>query len=126
MFHDTVLMLLKQMRDGDDRPIWLPGLAVGAPDTILQHPYYINQAMAEAEAGEKAMLFGDFSYYFIRDVQDIRILRLEERFAEYLQVAFLAFMRTDGVFAGPNEVTDTISDPNTNVPVKYLQMADSI
>jgi HK97 family phage major capsid protein len=126
MFHDTTLMKLKQMKDGEERPIWFPGLAVNAPDTILGYPYFINQAMAEAEAGEKAMLFGDFSYYFIRDVQDLRVLRLEERFAEYLQVGFLAFLRTDGVFAGPNEVTDTISDPNTNVPVKYLQLADSI
>jgi hypothetical protein len=29
-------------------------------------------------------------------VRDITLLRLDERFAEFLQVAFLAFMRTDG------------------------------
>jgi HK97 family phage major capsid protein len=120
MFHDTSLSKLKQMKDDDERPIWLPGVAVGAPDTILGYSYIINQAMAQAVAGAKAILFGDFSYYFIRDVMDLRVLRLEEKFAEYLQVGFLAFLRTDGLFATPSEVEDT-----ANVPVKYLQFAGS-
>lgn len=125
MFHDTTLALLKQIKGENGAPLWLPGVAVGAPDTILRYPYIINQAMPEGDAGEKAMLFGDFSYYFIRDIQDVRVLRLEERFAEYLQVGFLAFMRTDGTFATPSSVTDTESDPNTNVPVKYLELAEA-
>ena len=39
----------------------------------------------------KSLLFGDFSKYLIRDVKDFTLLRLDERFAEFLQVAFLAF-----------------------------------
>lgn len=123
MFHDTTLAKLKQIKGDNGAPLWLPGVAVASPDRILAYPYFINQAMPEAEEGEKAILFGDFSYYFIRDVQDIRVLRLEERFAEYLQVGFLAFLRTDGVFATPSEVTDTVSNPNPNVPVKYMELA---
>lgn len=125
MFHDTSLALLKQMKDDMNRPIWLPGVAVNSPDTILGYPYSINQAMPAAEPGNKVMLFGDFSYYFIRDVQDIRVLRLEERFAEYLQVGFLAFLRTDGVFASPGSVLDEEHDVNPNIPVKYLELAES-
>ena len=111
MFHDTTLALLKQIKGDNGAPLWLPGVAVGAPDTILRYPYIINQNMPEGDAGNKAMLFGDFSYYFIRDVQDIRVLRLEERFAEYLQIGFLAFLRTDGVFATPSAVTDSEFGP---------------
>jgi HK97 family phage major capsid protein len=120
MFHDTSLSKLKQMEDSDGRPIWLPGVAVREADRILGYPYVINQSMPQAAAGAKAILFGDFSYYFIRDVLDLRVLRLEEKFAEYLQVGFLAFLRTDGVFATPSDVEDT-----ENVPVKYLQFAGS-
>jgi HK97 family phage major capsid protein len=126
MFHDTTLLTLKQMKAVEDgRPLWLPGLAVNAPDTILGYPYVINQAMPEAAAEEKGILFGDFSYYFIRDVMaDTRILRLEERFAEYLQVGFLMFFRTDGLFASPTEIEGSSEQSaNESAPVKYLQFA---
>jgi HK97 family phage major capsid protein len=123
MFHDTTLALLKQIKAVEDgRPLWLPGLAVNAPDTILGYQYIINQSMAQAEAEAKAILFGDMSYYFIRDVQDIRILRLEERFAEYLQVGFLAFMQSDGLFATPTAISGgSEQGANESAPVKYLQ-----
>lgn len=121
MFHDTTLAALKQIKSVEDgRPLWLPGLAVNAPDTILGYRYIINQAMPQLTESAKAVLFGDFSYYFIRDVQDVRILRLEERFAEYLQVGFLAFLRTDGACAFPSDINTT-----TNVPVKYLEFEAS-
>jgi len=120
MFHDTTLALLKQIKGENGAPLWLPGVAVSHPDTILGYPYIINQAMPTAEGGNKAVLFGDFSYYFIRDVQDVRILRLEERFAEYLEVGFLAFMRTDGLLATPSVVANP---DTTNVPVKYMELA---
>jgi HK97 family phage major capsid protein len=126
MFHDSTLSLLKQIKAVEDgRPIWLPGLAVNAPDTILGYQYIINQSMPEAEAEAKAILFGDMSYYFIRDVQDVRVLRLEERFAEYLQVGFLAFLRTDGVFATPTAISGgSEQGANESAPVKYLQFGD--
>ncbi|KKM02260.1 hypothetical protein LCGC14_1786290, partial [marine sediment metagenome] len=47
-------------------------------------------------ANAKSVLFGDFKKYLIRDVKGITVLRLAERYAEFLQVAFLAFLRTDG------------------------------
>jgi HK97 family phage major capsid protein len=126
MFHDTTLAVIKQMKAVEDgRPLWLPGLAVTAPDTLLGYPYVINQSMPEAAAEEKGVLFGDFSYYFIRDVMaDTRILRLEERFAEYLQVGFLGFFRTDGLFASPTDIEGSSEQTaNESAPVKYLQFA---
>lgn len=114
MFHDTTLRALKQIQGPDNALIWLPGLAVQALDTILGYPYVINQDMPQMGANNKSILFGDFSYYFIRDVMDLRVLRLEERYADYLQVAFLAFLRSDGVFANPG-ATDAAC------PIKFYQ-----
>ncbi len=96
MFRDSTLRILKQMKDGEGRPIWLPGIAVKEPDVILGYSYVINTDVAAMAASAKSILFGDFSAYYIRDVLDMTVLRLEERFAEYFQVAFLAFQRTDG------------------------------
>ena len=50
MMHDDTLRILKNLLDKYGRPIWLPGLAVNAPDTILGYPYVINQSMAKAAA----------------------------------------------------------------------------
>jgi HK97 family phage major capsid protein len=52
-------------------------------------------------ANAKSILFGNFSNYLIRDVTGLAVLRLNERFAENGQVAFVAFERTDGRLVAP-------------------------
>ncbi len=96
MMNDNSISKIKLMTDSQGRPLWLPGLVDRAPDTILGSPYVINQDMASMTISAKSILFGDFSKYWIRDVRDFTLLRLDERFAEFLQVAFVAFARTDG------------------------------
>ncbi len=96
MWADSTLAKLKQMNDTQGRPLWLPGLIDRAPDTLLGSPYVINQDMAAMTATAKSILFGDFSKYIIRDVREITLLRLDERYAEFHQVGFLAFARMDG------------------------------
>ena len=59
-------------------------------------PYVVNNDVAAIAANAKGVLFGDFANYYIRDVRDIIILRLTERYADYLQVGFIAFSRHDG------------------------------
>lgn len=99
MFHDTMFAEIKKITDASTgRPIWLPNMVAGAPDTILGYPYTINQSMAVAAStgSGKSILFGQLSKYIIRDVRDITLFRLDELYAEYFQVAFVAFSRHDG------------------------------
>jgi len=97
MFHDSSLKALKKIKNATtQQPLWLPGLASGAPDTILGYPYTVNQSMAVMAANAKSILFGQLSKYLIRDTRDITLLRLDERYADFHQVAFLAFSRNDG------------------------------
>ena len=112
MWHDSTLAKLKQMNDTQGRPLWLPGLISGAPDTLLGAPYVINQDMPAMTATAKAIIFGDLSKYIIRDVREITLLRLDERYAEFHQVGFLAFARMDG----------DLLDAGTH-PVRVTQMA---
>ena len=95
MFNDATLAILKKLGDSTGQWIWQPGLLSRAPDRILGYEYVINQHMDGVAAGKHSMLFGDFSKYFLREVREIMVLRLVERFADYGQVAFLAFMRFD-------------------------------
>lgn len=96
MMHDTTLQQLKLLVDTQGRPLFVPSITAGAPDLIAGYPYTINQSMAVMAANAKSVLFGNFSNYIIRDVLGMQMLVLRERFADSLQVAWLAFMRTDG------------------------------
>lgn len=106
MMSDTMLRELKKLKDGEGRPLWVPGLQVGGPDRLLGYPYIVNNDVAVPAASAKSLLFGDFSLYYIRDAGGITVLRLDERYAENLQVAFLAFSRHDGklIDAGTNPI----------------------
>lgn len=96
MMHDTSLRNIKKIVDSQNRPLWSPGLVASDPDTLMGRPYIINQSVAVMAANAKSVLFGDFSKYVIRDALDITLQRLDERYAELGQVAFLAFQRSDG------------------------------
>ncbi len=97
MFHDLTLAHLRKYKDADGRFLWQPSVQGGAPSTFNGRPYTINNNMPVLGAGARSILFGDFTAgYIIRDVRAITVLRLVERYADFLQVGFLAFTRHDG------------------------------
>ncbi len=111
MMHDLVFSRLKKLVDADGRPIMQPQAtgtaATTAPYTLLGYPVYINNDMTTATTnGSKAILFGALNKYIVRDVLGVTLLRLDERYADYHQVAFLAFARADGdlLNAGTNPI----------------------
>jgi HK97 family phage major capsid protein len=114
MFHDTILATIRKLKESTTNAyIWQPGLQSGVPDRLLGYRYTINQSMsATFTTGQKLILFGDLSKYLIRDVSSIRLVRLEERYADLDQIAFIAFMRSDG----------NLLDAGTR-PVKWLALA---
>lgn len=96
MFKNATLTAIKKLKDGNNNYLWLSGLAFREPDTILGRPFIVNQDMRGIGADKRSLLYGDFSKYWIRDTQDIQVLRLVERFADSAQVGFVAFHRSDG------------------------------
>lgn len=109
MANDSTIKAIKKLKDKYGRPIWLPGLAVASPDTILDYPYWTNNDMAAIATTAKTVLFGRIDKYLIRKVKEMSVLRLVERFADFGQVAFIGFSRYDG----------NLLDAGTH-PVKYL------
>lgn len=101
MFNDTTLRELRKMKDGDGRPIFVPGYETGnpegAPDRLLGAPITINQHIANMAAGARSIAFGDFSHYHIRDVMAVEMFRFtDSAYTKKGQVGFLAWMRTGG------------------------------
>jgi len=96
MLHDTVLKAVRKLKDGDSRYLWEPSVQAGVPDMLFGYPVSVNQDMsATITAADKTMLFGAFEKFVIRDVADIRLHRLEERYRDVDQTGFVAFFRTD-------------------------------
>ena len=112
MCADSVVLYLRQLKDGEGRPIWQSGWNAGTPDTLNARPFITNPDMAARGTGNITLMFGDFSHYKVRMVNSIYLMRLDERYAELNKVAFDAIIRADGglLDAGDN-------------PVQYLQQA---
>jgi HK97 family phage major capsid protein len=109
---DAALKGIKKLKDGEGRPLWVPGVAVREPDTILGHRYAVDMNIPAPAHTTIPVYFGDFSKFHIRDVAGMTLLRLTERYAEYLQVGFLMFSRHDSM----------LLDAGTK-PIKHIAMA---
>jgi HK97 family phage major capsid protein len=101
MFNDSTLAALRKMKDGQSRPIFVPGYEQGSPggmpDRLLGDPLVINQDVAAMAASATSILYGDFSEYVIRDAMDIQMFRFtDSAYTKLGQVGFLAWMRTGG------------------------------
>lgn len=96
MFADSTLKKIKELKDAQGHPLWSAGLASGAPDTILGYGYQINQDMPVIGTGNVQAVFGALNKYLIRSVKELSVLRLDERYAEFGQVAYIGYARYDG------------------------------
>lgn len=95
---DSMLKTIRKLKDTQQRPLWVPIPAPGFPATINGFEYTLDNTMPAPAASAKTIAFGDFrAGYVIRQVQQVQTLRLAERYAEKLQIAFLGFSRLDGM-----------------------------
>jgi HK97 family phage major capsid protein len=96
MLSDTVAKYLRKLKDSDGRYLWQDSPIFGQPATLLGWPVTINNAMSASIATtEKTVLFGALAKFRIRIVNDVRIRRLVERYADYDEEGFLGFIEFD-------------------------------
>lgn len=113
MLHDSIMKAIRLLKDGENRYLWVSGLRDGLPDRLNGYQLWRNADMASSMVADaKVLLFGDFSKYKVRQVRDIRFYRLQERYRDYDQDGFVAFLRADG-----DEVDAGVA------PIKVLKMA---
>jgi len=103
MMHDTSVKAIRKLKDGNGRPLWVPdfdqGISLGMGGTLAGSAVTVNQHMPVMAANASSILFGDFSYYKIRDVMAITMFRFTDSvYTTKGQVGFLAWMRSGGNF----------------------------
>lgn len=98
MMNDLSVAIVSKLKDTTGRPIWVPAVTAGAPDTLLGYPVAINDDVAVMAANAKSIAFGDFSKYTIRDVSGTTVLRRfdDSAFALANQVGFCGWTRSGG------------------------------
>lgn len=95
LMNDTTFAAIRKLKDSQNRPLY-GDLSVNAPTSLLGKPVVIDQGVPSMATGNKSILFGNLASYHIRLIKSPHVVRLEERFADYAQVGFLAFLRADG------------------------------
>ena len=109
MFADTTLLALRKLKDGDGNYLWQMGdVRIGAPSMLLDKPYSINDDVPAIATGNKAVIFGDFSRYWVRKVGRPLVGTVRERF--WPKIGMAGLIRLDG------ELMDSAA-------VKHLKLA---
>lgn len=102
LMNDQMMKVIRKLKDADGQYLFQVSLREGEPDMLLGKPFFVDANMPTPAASAKSIVFGDFGGYLIRDVAAIAMRRLDERFADALQVGFLAWMRSDGMVQDEN------------------------
>jgi len=99
-FNAATRTYLLGLKDGFGRPFWVPDPSAAAPfSKMLGYDVVLNQSMPNMGAANGTpILFGDFSEGFVLRTDGApSILRLNERFADTLEVGMLCFVRAGGI-----------------------------
>lgn len=106
MMNDASIRVIRKLKDSTGQPLWALGTQAGEPDRLLGYPIVTNNDVVVMAADARSIIFGDLSKYKIRRVMGTSLLRLNERYADALQVGFFAYARFDGnlIDAGTNPV----------------------
>lgn len=95
---------IRKFRDGaggtTGAVLWEPSLTAGIqdgePDRLLGYPVYTDPNVASQGSAAKAVWFGDFSAYHIRQVGDVQIERSSDYRFNTDETSFRAKWRVDG------------------------------
>jgi HK97 family phage major capsid protein len=99
VMNDNTQWKIRGITDQQGHPLWQPNVQLGGDDRIYGYPVLIDQNIGDISTTANAdggMYFGDFqTCMVVRQVNQAGVMRLDERYADFLQVGFLGFVRMD-------------------------------
>jgi HK97 family phage major capsid protein len=109
---NAALAKIRKFTDTNGTFLWQPGLNGGQADRLMGAPIYENPNMAAPASASKSVAFGDFSQYYVREVNGLRVEQSREFKFDTDQVALKCVWRLDG------DLPDAIA-------IKYLVSANA-
>ena len=104
IMNDATISAIRKLKDGQGQYIWQPGIKEGAPDMLFKQKVLMSNYMPLIASGNKVILYGDFSYYWLAEREGRTLERLNELYAVTDQVGFKMTERLDGRLILPEAV----------------------
>lgn len=92
---DTMVKMIRKLKDSTGQYIWQPGLVAGQPDAILGRPVAVSDFAPAPVAGGRSIALGDMKKYWIADRLGLGMRRLDELGALEGQIYFRMNARVD-------------------------------
>ena len=102
--NDATIQQLRKLKDGTGNDLWQPTVLYGQPDRLLNTRVLTSNYMPLPTAGNKAILYGDMSQYWVADREGRSLQRLNELYADKDQIGFKITQRMDGRLILPEAV----------------------
>jgi HK97 family phage major capsid protein len=102
MLRRSTLGSVRKIKDGAGNYIFVPAPAVGMASTVYGYPVYENPYVAATAVAAKSILFGDFSYFLVRQVGGVELSRTNDRYWDSDQVGLKVRTWVDS-FVGQSE-----------------------
>lgn len=97
MMNDATAAAVRKLKDpSGDHYVWEQSLAAETPNMLFGRPVVIDPNIPDIGVGNKSLIFGDLSRYFIRDVKGIRFERSDDFAFGNDLVTWRAILRSDG------------------------------
>jgi HK97 family phage major capsid protein len=110
VMNDQQVQRERTLTDGFGHPLWEPNTQAGQPDVILGYPVVVDNnspSVSTSVSTSGGILFGDLkTALVVRQVDMAGTMRLTERYADYLQVGYLGYVRMD---SQPNDLRAVVS-----------------
>jgi HK97 family phage major capsid protein len=102
MMRRSTLGSVRKLKDGAGNYIFVPAPAAGMANTLYGYPVYENPYVAATATAAKSILFGDFSYFLVRQVGGVELSRTNDRYWDSDQIGLKVRTWVDS-FIGQSE-----------------------
>ena len=99
VMNDETAIALRKLKDVSGNYLWR-----NSDDTILGKTVLISNFMPSLASGNKAIAFGDFSYYWIVERQNLSINPIKEKYYLTDQIGYMGFEFLDGCLIRPEAI----------------------
>jgi len=110
VMNDAQVQRERTLTDTQGHPLWQPNTQAGQQDTILGYPVHVDNNAPDVSTTANAVggvVFGDLkTAMVVRQVNNAGSMRLTERYADFLQVGYLSYVRMD---SQPNDLRAVVS-----------------
>jgi HK97 family phage major capsid protein len=106
LMNSSTQKAIANLKDSQLRPIFADVMA--SRPTLMDYPVFVSDYADSISSTKNPILFGDFSYVFIRHIPGITLQVMTQRFIENYQTGFIARKRADLQYAVPTTADSAI------------------